>query len=352
MPLNKDALAIVAKLNKKLGAGTVVIGKDIRKDLMSSLPTGSLALDVAMGGGWPRGQWSEIVGDESAGKTAVVLKTIACNQQLDPEFTAVWVAAEGWVPQYAEMCGVDTSRVIVVEENGMEAAYEAVVTLAESRAIDFIAIDSLPALIPQREADGEVGDTQPGRAAFVTNQFFRIVGKAMKRNLTEFERPVTGILINQWREKIGVMHGDPRTTGGGKGKNFACFLRLDVRRQEWQEIGPSGAKVRIGQTIAARTIKNKTFPQQRVAHFDFYFDDGGPVAPGEYDFGKEVTAIASVREVIERRGGYYYFTQGDKQRQWQGLPAVVESVREEPDLRKSIEDEVMSLISIERKARQ
>ena len=301
--INDEARKVLAQLNKKFGDGVVVLASDIRSDIIPRITSGSTTLDYVLGGGFPGNQWNELVGEPSHGKTALALKTIAANQRLNPDYTTVWVAAEQWVPEYAAMCGVDTSRVIVIETSVMEEAYQSVIQFAESKSVDAIVIDSLPALSPAPEMAKDMDEMTVGRGALLTNKFFRVVGTAMKRSLTEDERPVLGLIINQYRMKIGVMHGDPRTTPGGEGKNYAFFTRCEVRRDEWIEIGPSGNKNRIGQRIKVRTLKNKTAPPQRVAYFDFYFAEGGNCAPGEYDFAKEIASLAVVMGYIERRGG-------------------------------------------------
>ena len=335
--INDQAKKIVAQLNKKFGDNVVVFASDIRVDLIPRITSGSTTLDYVLGGGFPGNQWNELVGEPSHGKTAVALKAIAANQAKDPEFTTVWVAAEQWVPEYAAMCGVDTARVIVVETSIMEEAYDAVIAFAESKSVDAIVIDSLPALSPSPEMEKTMAEATVGRGALLTNKFFRVVGTAMKRSLIEDERPILGIVINQYRMKIGVMHGDPRTTPGGEGKNYAFFTRCEVRRDEWIEVGPSGNKTRVGQRIKIRTLKNKTAPPQRVAYFDFYFSDGGDCPAGEYDFAKEVVSLAVVKGVIERKGGWYYY--GEKK--WQGIESVISSIREEIELKEEIEKIVL-----------
>ena len=328
MSLNPDAQRVIAELNKRFGANTVVLGSQISSDTTPRMTTGSTTFDYVLGGGFPANQWNELIGEPSHGKTAIALKTIAANQEKNPEFTTVWVAAEQWVPAYAEMCGVDTGRVIVVETNIMEEAYDAVIAFAKSKSVDAIVIDSLPALTPAPEAEKNMDELTVGKGALLTNKFFRVVGDAMKRSLVEDERPVLGIVINQYRMKIGVMHGDPRTTPGGEGKNYAFFTRSEVRRDEWIEEGTGTNKVRVGQRIKIRTIKNKTAPPQRIAYVDFYFQDSGIYSAGDYDFAKEVAALAIVKEVVERRGGWIYYGE----RKWQGQEAFVNSLREEVDL--------------------
>jgi len=335
-----DVKALAAEINKKFGEGMVVLGSEVT-DMIPRIPSGSLSLDLVLGGGWPANQWVEIIGDESSGKTAVALKTIAANQQRDPEFIAVWIAAEKWVVEYAEMCGVDPTRVFVVETNDMETAYNAAIDFASSKEIDCIVIDSLPALVPGDEDEKNMEGSTVGRGALLTGKFFRKVGKATKRSLTESERPVLGIMINQWRQKIGVMYGDPRTTPGGVGKNYAYFVRAEVRRGDWIEVGTGKDKTRIGQTIQIRTIKNKTAPAQRVAFVDFYFESGNDMFAGDYDFAKEVLAIAIMEEIVIRKGAFYSY--GDHK--WRGKEDALSGIREDVGLYEEIRDEVLAIFN-------
>lgn len=335
--MNDDAKKIIALLNKKFGDNVVVMASDIRSDLIPRITSGSTTLDYVLGGGFPGNQWNELIGEPSHGKTALALKTVAANQALNPEHLTVWVAAEQWVPEYAEMCGVDTSRVIVIETSIMEEAYQAVIDFAESKSVDAIIIDSLPALSPAPEMEKDMSEATVGRGALLTNKFFRVVGTAMKRSLVEDERPVLGLIINQYRMKIGVMHGDPRTTPGGEGKNYAFFTRCEVKRDEWIEVGTGQNKVRVGQRIKVRTLKNKTAPPQRVAYFDYYFAEGGDCAPGEFDFAKEIASLAVIKGFIDRKGGWYYYGE----RKWQGIEPVISSIREEVDLKEELQKSVL-----------
>ena len=336
--INAEAMKVMAAINKRFGEHTVVVGEQIRPDLIKRITTGSTTFDYILGGGFPSNQWNELIGEPSHGKTAIALKTIAANQAANPNHTTVWVAAEQWVPAYAEMCGVDTSRVIVVETNIMEEAYDAVIAFAESKSVDAIVIDSLPALVPSPEAEKNMDELTVGKGALLTNKFFRVVGQAMKRSLIEDERPILGLIINQYRMKIGVMHGDPRTTPGGEGKNYAFFTRSEIRRDEWIEVGTGTNKVRVGQRIKIRTIKNKTAPPQRVAYVDFYFQAHSIFGAGDYDTAKEVASMAIVKELVDRKGGWVYYGE----RKWQGLEAFANSVREEVDLFEELRDKVLS----------
>lgn len=338
MAINVEALKIMAQINKRFGESTVVIGGDIRGDLISRVTTGSNTFDYILGGGFPSNQWNELIGEPSHGKTAIALKTIAANQALNPDHLTVWVAAEQWVPEYAKMCGVDTSRVIVVETNIMEEAYDAVIAFAESKSVDAIVIDSLPALVPGPENEKNMDEFTVGRGALLTNKFFRKAGAAMKRSMIENERPILGIIINQWRMKIGVMHGDPRTTPGGVGKDYAYFTRCEVRRDEYIEVGTGVNKSRVGQRIKIRTLKNKTAPPSRVAYVDFYFSPHSIYEAGDYDTAKEVASMAIVKQIVDRKGGWIYYGE----QKWNGQEAFVNSLREQVDLYEEIREKVLS----------
>lgn len=336
--INAEARKVMAAINKKFGDNVVVVGGDIRGDLIKRVTTGSTTFDYVLGGGFPSNQWNELIGEPSHGKTAIALKTIAANQDRDPEFTTVWVAAEQWVPEYAAMCGVDPSRVIVIETNIMEEAYDAVIAFAESKSVDAIVIDSLPALVPGPEDEKAMDEMTVGRGALLTNKFFRKAGAAMKRSLVEDERPILGLIINQWRMKIGVMHGDPRTTPGGVGKDYAYFTRCEVKRDEYIETGSGNNKVRVGQRIKIRVLKNKTAPPQRIAYVDFYFQDHSIYAAGDFDTAKEVAAMAIIKSIVDRKGGWIYYGE----RKWNGQDALVNSIREEVDLFEELREKVLS----------
>jgi recombination protein RecA len=339
MPLLSDGLQkVFIKLNKEYGDGTVVIGKDIIPP--TRFTSGSVALDVILGGGWPTNQWHEIIGEASHGKTAVALKTIASNQKRDPKFTTVWIAGEQWVPKYAEMCGVDLDRVYVVSTNVMEEAYTAVIRIVETKEIDCVIIDSLPALVPIAEDEKEMDEFTVGRGAQLTAKFFRKMEKAGKRSLISEERPFIGLIINQYRMKIGVMYGDPRTTPGGEAKNYFFFTRVEVKRDDWIEVGSGQEKRRVGQTVKLRTLKNKSAPPSQVAYIDFYFSEGGAVHAGEYDFAKEIVALGILNKIIIRAGAYYRYDGN----QWQGADALLSALREEVDLREALERDVLDCI--------
>ena len=308
----------------------------------SELPritTGVLAYDLMLGGGWPVNQWSEIIGEESSGKTALAYKTIAANQAADPEFTALWVAAEEYVPEYAKAIGVDLDRLWVVETNLMEQVYDLVIRVMDARAVDMVVIDSLPALVPGDEAEKTMEEFTMGLGARLTGKFFRKASKAQKRSLVHEDRGCTGIMINQWRDKIGVMWGDPRTTPGGKAKNFHYFCRVEVKRDEWLKEKDET----VGQSIKARTLKNKTYSPNKSSVVDFYFAKSNGFSFGDFDTIKDMVNIASAYDIIKRAGAYYSYVE----QRWQGKEATLLAFREDLDMQKQLRSEVLGHFGIE-----
>lgn len=338
MVATRESLAsIIASVNKKYGDDMIVRGSAVKEEL-PRITTGVLAFDLMLGGGWPTNQWSEIIGEESSGKTALAYKTIAANQAADPEFTALWIAAEEYVPEYAKAIGVDLERLWVVESNVMEHVYDLVIKALDNRAVDMIVIDSLPALVPGDEAEKMMEEFTVGLGARLTGKFLRKSSKAQKRSLLHEDRGCTGIIINQWREKIGVMWGDNRTTPGGKAKNFHYFVRMEVKRDEWlkekDEI--------VGQTIKARTLKNKTHPPQKVAVIDFYFTQSGGFKFGDFDTIKDMLNIGIAYDIITRAGAFYSYGT----HKWQGKEAALQALREDVILQQDLVHDVYVALNI------
>lgn len=330
--------SILSALTKKYGDDVIIKGSQVI-EATPRITTGVLAYDLMLGGGWPVNQWSEIIGEESSGKTALAYKTIAANQALDPDYTAMWVAAEAYVPEYAKAIGVDLDRLWVVETNIMEEVYDLVIRVLDNRAVDLIVIDSLPSLVPGDESEKMMEEFTVGLGARLTGKFFRKASKSQKRSLIREDRGCTGLIINQWREKIGVMWGDNRTTPGGKAKNFHYFCRVEVKRDEWIKAKDET----VGQTIKARTMKNKTYRPQQVAVVDFYFADSQGFQFGDFDTVKDIVNIAISSELITRAGAYYSY--GDQK--WQGKDGVLQAVREDLDLQANIREAVFKKFNIE-----
>lgn len=331
-----DVLA--AEINKKFGMEVLLRGSAARQEIPRTT-TGILAYDLALGGGWAANQWNEIVGEESSGKTALCYRTVAANQALDPDWTCMWIAAEEYVPSYAASFGVDLDRLWVLETNEMEPALELALKAIEQRAVDCLVIDSLPALVTETEVSKKMDEASIATGAKILSNFFKKCAKAQRRSLTEDERTCTMIAINQWRDQIGVSYGDPRTTPGGKAKNYYFFTRMDVRRDEWLT---SGSKIedRIGQSIKCRIMKNKTYRPQQVASVDVYFADGNGFHAGDFDLVKDVVYVCLAVGVIDRKGAWYSYG-GYK---WNGKAPIFDDVRSDIDLQDELRSAALDAV--------
>jgi recombination protein RecA len=336
-----DTAALAAQINRDFGEGTIISASDI--SVPKRFTSGSLALDVALGGGLPGGKWVEFVGKESAGKTAVALKTIAANQKLDPDFETLWIAAEDYDTDQAEALGVDNERILVISTQEMELAFELMIKAAESKSVDCIVLDSYPALIPSEESEKAMDEFVVAVGAKLMNKFARKAGKATRRDPNGTERPLLGIIINQFRDKIGgfARFGVPQTSPGGHGKDYFFYLRLEVSRDDYiVEKRPGIADpVKVGQSIKLRTIKNKSAAPQQVATVDFYFR-GAPhlgFSRGDYDLGKEYFTMGVLFGCIHKSGAWFTF--GD--RKWHGKDAAISEIRSDQSLRDEVADLVL-----------
>ncbi|MEV5265220.1 hypothetical protein [Streptomyces werraensis] len=343
MPLSNEARAVMAQINKKHGPGSVIVASTM--PTVPRFTSGSLSLDVMLGGGWPANQWSEILGAESSGKSTIVHKTIAANQQRDPGFQTLWVAAEHYDVEWATALGVDVDRVAVYSTNAMEDAYTAMLRAAESRAFDAIVLDSYPALVADDEAEKDMDQATISAGARVTGRFFRKAGHATRRSLIERERPLLALIINQWRDQIGGWSPagmTPKTSPGGKAKNYAYYTRLEASRTEWiDEKRPGGGSVRVGQVIKLKTIKSKSAPPQQVASIRFYFADSVTgIRKGEYDTAAELVTMGVLHGLIRLEGAWYKY--GDHR--WHGEKKMTAALQEDLDLQEQLAADVLGCL--------
>jgi recombination protein RecA len=352
LSIDKDALALIAKVNKEHGAGAVCFASEMK--VAKRFTSGSLSLDIALGGGWPGNQWVEVIGRESHGKTFIVYKTLAANQKKDPNFTCLWIAAEHYDTDQAEALGVDNDRVIVVPTQAMEFAYQTMLDFATSRSVDMIVLDSYPALIPDEESEKDMDEATMALGARLTGKFFRKSGAATKRSMTDpDDRPLLGIVINQYRDAIGKFspHGTPTTTPGGNAKNYAFYTRVEVRRDEWiQEARPGKGKVNVGQVIKVKTIKNKSAAPQQVATIDAYFRSAPFLnfARGDFDTVKEIMIMGILFDVIKRKGAYFEIDNGEFDEKgkpvlrWQGKEPMLDRLRQDLTLQEDLYEQVLA----------
>ena len=314
------------KLDKTYGKGTVMKMSDQAIDDVEAIPSGSLGLDIALGvGGYPRGRVIEIYGPESSGKTTLTLHAIAEAQKAGG--IAAFIDAEHAFDRfYAEKLGVDLENLIISQPDNGEQALEIADNLIRSGAIDIVVIDSVAALTPKSEIEGEMGDSKMGLHARLMSQALRkLTGSISRTNCTVF-------FINQLREKIGVMFGNPETTTGGNALKFYASVRLDIRRST--QIKDSNSAV-MGNKTRVKVVKNKVAPPFKLAEFDIMYGEGISKVG-------EILDIAVEHEIIKKSGSWFSY---DDTKLGQGRDAVKALIKDNPELMDELEEKVRALIN-------
>lgn len=318
--------AALAQIDRNFGKGSVMrLGDDTRPPV-AVIPTGSIALDVALGiGGLPRGRVVEIYGPESSGKTTVALHAVAAAQRAGG--IAAFVDAEHALdPEYAKKLGVDTDNLLVSQPDTGEQALEIMDMLIRSGALDIIVIDSVAALVPKAEIEGEMGDSHVGLQARLMSQALRKITGALSASGT------TAIFINQLREKIGVFFGSPETTTGGKALKFYASVRMDIRRIETLKEGTDS----VGNRTRVKVVKNKMAPPFKQAEFDILYGVGISREGGLIDMG--------VEQGFVRKSGSWFTYDGDQL--GQGKEKARAFLRDNPDLANEIERRIKEKLGI------
>ena len=323
---NKALEVALSQIDKQFGKGSVMRLGDDNRPPVQVIPTGSLALDIALGiGGLPRGRVIEVYGPESSGKTTVALHAVANAQKAGGN--AAFIDAEHALdPVYARALGVDTDSLLVSQPDTGEQALEIADMLIRSGGIDIIVIDSVAALVPKAEIEGEMGDSHVGLQARLMSQALRKITGALSATGT------TAIFINQLREKIGVFFGSPETTTGGKALKFYASVRIDVRRIE--TLKEAGAPV--GNRTRAKVVKNKMAPPFKQAEFDIVYGKGISREGSIIDMGVEAGIV--------RKSGSW-FTYGDDQL-GQGKENVRQFLVDNPELANEIEQKILVSLGI------
>jgi recombination protein RecA len=326
-PDRDKALEIaLAQIDKQFGKGSVMrLGEENRPPI-AAIPTGSIALDVALGiGGLPRGRVIEIYGPESSGKTTLALHVVA-NAQAAGGIAAFIDAEHALDPVYAKAMGVDTDALLVSQPDTGEQALEIADMLVRSGALDILVIDSVAALVPRAEIEGEMGDSHVGLQARLMSQALRKMTGALSNSGT------TAIFLNQLREKIGVMFGSPETTTGGKALKFYASVRLDIRRIETLKDGSDA----VGNRTRVKVVKNKVSPPFKQAEFDIVYGEGISREGSLIDVG--------VEQALIRKSGAWYTYEGDQL--GQGKENVRKFLIDNPDLADEIEKKIKEKMGI------
>ncbi|MCH8825551.1 MAG: recombinase RecA [Chloroflexi bacterium] len=316
----------LGQIERHFGAGAVMkLGEDILNTQVESLSTGSIALDIALGvGGVPRGRVTEVFGAESSGKTTLAYHVMSSAQRNGG--TAAYIDAEHALdPGYAAKCGLDIGELLVSQPDTAEQALEICEYLVRSGAVDVVVIDSVAALVPKAELEGDMGDTHMGLQARIMSQALRKLTAAISRSHTSV------IFINQLREKIGVVFGNPEVTPGGRALKFYSSVRIDLRRLESIKQGTDV----LGNRVRARVVKNKVAPPFRVAEFDIMYSEG-------ISKNGELLDIGADEEVLKKSGAFYSF--GDI-RLGQGRENSKQFLKENPELAEQIEKLVRAKLS-------
>lgn len=319
----KALAGALANIEKQFGKGTVMkLGEHSAGATIDAISTGSLLIDEAIGiGGVPRGRIIEIYGPESSGKTTVALHIMAEAQKAGG-ICAMVDAEHALDPVYAKNLGVDIDELLVSQPSTGEEALEITEQLVRSGAIDVIVVDSVAALVPRAEIEGEMGDAHVGLQARLMSQAMRKLAGAIAKS------KCVAIFINQIREKVGVMYGNPETTSGGRALKFFASVRMDIRKQDTIKQGSD----LIGNKTRVKIVKNKVAPPFKVADVEIIYGKG-------IDRMGEIVDIGVSKEIIQKSGAWYSY---DGERLGQGKENVKSFLKEHPDLLKEIENQLSS----------
>jgi len=316
----------MAQIEKDFGKGAIMRLGDDKRPPISAIPSGNIAINVALGiGGFPRGRVVEIYGPESSGKTTVALHAIA-QAQRGGGIAAFIDAEHALDPEYAKALGVDTDALLVSQPDTGEQALEIADMLVRSGAIDVVVIDSVAALTPKAEIDGDMGDSHVGLQARLMSQALRKMTGALHQTGT------TAIFINQLREKIGVMFGSPETTTGGKALKFYASVRCDIRRIQALKDGTDV----VGNRTRIKVVKNKVSPPFKIAEFDILYGEGISREGSIIDLGVDAGII--------KKSGAWFTYEGDQL--GQGKEKAREFLKQNPDLAETLEDRIMQVLKV------
>lgn len=317
----------ISQIEKNFGKGSIMRMGEAQRIAVETIPTGSLSLDIALGGGIPKGRVIEIFGPESAGKTTLALHILAESQKRGGQ--AAFIDAEHALdPEYARRIGVDVDNLLISQPDSGEQALEIVQTLVSSSAVDIIIIDSVAALTPRAEIEGEMGDAQMGAQARLMSQAMRKLTAMIGKSKT------TVIFLNQLRMKLGVMFGNPETTPGGNALKFYASVRLEIRAAGKLEEGTGDEKKFIGIRSRVKVVKNKVAPPFKIAEFDILYARG-------ISYTGDVLDLATRYELIHKSGAFYSYKE---EKLGQGRENAKSYLGQNSKLLRAIEEELHTVV--------
>lgn len=317
----KALSAAINQIDRRFGKGSIMrMGEAAEKMEVSAIPTGSIALDLALGvGGIPRGRVTEIFGPDASGKTTLAQHIVAEAQRMGG--VAAYIDVEHALdPKYMAACGINLDDLLISQPDTGEQALEICEALVRSGAVDVVVIDSVAALVPRAELEGDMGDSLPGLQARLMSQALRKLSGAISKSKTAV------VFVNQLRSKIGVMFGNPETTSGGRALKFYASVRLDIRRLESIK---KGNEV-IGSRVRVKVVKNKVAPPFRQAEFDIIYNEGISKEGNLLDVGVDMG-------IVTKTGSFYYF---GEERLGQGREGAREYLKQHPEVAQAIEREI------------
>jgi recombination protein RecA len=324
---SKALAAAISQIDRRFGKGSIMrMGEASERLEVSVIPTGSIALDLALGvGGIPRGRVTEIFGPDASGKTTLAQHIVAEAQRMGG--VAAYIDIEHAVdPKYMAACGVNLDELLISQPDTGEQALEICEALVRSGAVDVVVVDSVAALVPRAELEGDMGDSLPGLQARMMSQALRKLSGAIAKSKTAV------IFINQLREKIGIVFGNPETTSGGRALKFYASVRLDIRRLEAIKRGNET----IGSRVRVKVVKNKVAPPFRQAEFDILYNEGISKEGNLLDVGTDLG-------IVTKTGSFYYF---GEERLGQGREGARQYLKEHPEIAQAIEAQIRATATV------
>lgn len=343
---SKELSSLIAKMNKKFGDNALVMGDTIEDRVLERIPTGSVKLDIDLGGGIPVGRFTQISGALSSTKTTQCMHIVKNAQKMG--LVCAWADVEGTSDKhYFQQIGVDTESLLYTRPSGLEEVTQMILDMQQSGEVHLVVWDSIEASSPIKELDSTMDETfQMGIKPKLLGEFFRKYQAFNNKLVREGKRPFTLIGINQLREKIGG-YGDVEYTPGGRSIGFTSSVDIRLRKGDWITEGTASNKAFVGQIVKYKIEKNKTYTRMQTGEFDFYYDENNNNIPvGSNDNFKSIVQLGIDRELIQRGGAWFFLNKGtDQEVKFQGQENLIAYLRENPELVNDIKEIILDIDS-------